>query len=120
MQLLALDHLRKAKELERKVIKIQKGRQASQQQHSSSTTHSMNEHYSSSSSSSSNVSNSSFDMGSLRQALAGDRKRHHGGRTTHGSSTPAIGGSYAVLPSDGRVSVKSIYKDHLNTFSSDG
>ncbi|CDS12160.1 hypothetical protein LRAMOSA04355 [Lichtheimia ramosa] len=116
LQLLALDHLRKAKELERKVIKIQKGRQASQQQHSSSTTHSMNEHYSSSSSSSSNVSNSSFDMGSLRQALAGDRKRHHGGRTTHGSSTPAIGGSYAVLPSDGRDEDSDEDADPFNKF----
>ncbi|CDH53332.1 predicted protein [Lichtheimia corymbifera JMRC:FSU:9682] len=114
LQLLALDHLRKAKELERKVIKIQKGRQATKQ-HSPSGSHSINEHSSSSSSSSSTIS-SSFDMGSLRQALAGDRKRHHGGRTTHGSSTPAIGGSYAVLPSDGRDEDSDEDADPFNKF----
>ncbi|KAI8142777.1 hypothetical protein BJV82DRAFT_614239 [Fennellomyces sp. T-0311] len=81
LQLLHLDHLRKAKELERKIAKQ---REQEQPQRPIQTSQRLGQ-------------SNSFDMNGLRHALP-----RRLARSTHGAASPAIGGSYAVLPPDGQ------------------
>ncbi|KAG2219925.1 hypothetical protein INT45_010439 [Circinella minor] len=105
LRLLHLDHLRKAKELERKITKIkqqqeeeqEKQRQLQQQQNQRPLRQSNHN------------TTTTFDMNGLRHALQTSRRLQHPNNyhntisTTSGTTSPAIGGSYAVLPPDGRL-----------------
>ncbi|KAJ8663430.1 hypothetical protein O0I10_000669 [Lichtheimia ornata] len=89
LRLLTSNHLRKAKDLERRMT-----RQQQQQFDQGHDPEDMNEPEGSLSShgtinNNDNNDDRSFDMDSLRHALSSDQR--------HGSATPAIGGSYAVL-----------------------
>ncbi|CDS09851.1 hypothetical protein LRAMOSA02528 [Lichtheimia ramosa] len=89
LRLLTSNHLRKAKDLERRITRQQQQQQQFDQGHDSED---MNEPGSLSSHGTTNNTDRSFDMESLRHALSSDQQQQHGG-----SSTPTIGESYAVL-----------------------
>ncbi|KAI9253924.1 hypothetical protein BDA99DRAFT_166881 [Phascolomyces articulosus] len=104
LRLLHLDHLRKAKELQRKLAKIKQQKedererqrqqllqqQQQQQQQAQNAQRPLRQ------------SATSFDMNGLRHALQTSRRLPHPNGGT-GAASPAIGGSYAVLPPDGRI-----------------
>lgn len=91
------NHLRKAKDLERRITRQQQQQQQFDQGHDSED---MNEPGSLSSHGTTNNTDRSFDMESLRHALSSDQQQQHGG-----SSTPTIGESYAVLSQNVRMNI---------------
>ncbi|KAI9320897.1 hypothetical protein BX666DRAFT_2024507 [Dichotomocladium elegans] len=98
LSLLTSNHLRKAKELDRRVARQKSERKQVVQvgenhRHNAAATEDRNDD---------DLNNGPYDMESLRLALSSDRRRV--GDHNSGSVTPTIGGSYAVLPTDTDIS----------------
>ena len=106
-----MDHLRKAKELERKIAKIKQQQEEEQEKQRQLQQLQLQQQQTQRPLRQSNHNNNTtFDMNGLRHALQTSRRLQHPNNyytttsTISGTTSPAIGGSYAVLPPDGRVS----------------